>query len=1127
MPTVSKRRSVRKRPEAVNYVESDVSEFLDEEFTLPQKSKANALSDDELVITTDKNQKAKKRKLNKVPRASREEFYKELEENLVENEIFEDLNDSSIDVIEIASNWIEEYENASNRAFKDLINLALRSSGCLSQVAEHDVSNVEVAPGTVSEIQNWFYRQHVHEFPLIRKGRQDRVFKKRFEAFIRQIILIGNERSVLIKTGEESEDGELLENVLIWLTSLSTSNIRALRYVSTSILLNIETSICEILVNFTKNYDKNQENLKLETQKAKELARKLKGPFISGRDKNKVNKELDRSRGHVVTLQQHLEFYDESKNGILEYIGDIFSSIFTRRFKDVDPLIRIECIGGLYRWIELCPEIFFDQSYVRYLGWLILDKDVAVKVEALKVTVRLYKKYNGMIVSGLRQFTERLTTDVIGLLNNEKDVNVRIQSLYMLIEINKLGFLQEEEVLELNKLMVSIISRDTEDEMNELNKVPKIAKRMKDDGRLLDEFVRLMSQIEEEKSQEIIEQYKLNSKQKQMVELQVLIGIVKEGITEGQRPGAREEKENVYLNQVGRIGFLLYRNISKYAENWRFIVEYLTTDVSEMKVGDEVMRLIELSQLQQYYLLSLLYGIVYGIVSKVSVNYYLEGNGKRSKKDRELKEKAQREELEKEEREENERKIGESKMDDEESNEPQPQQEAVEDDEQDAQSDPRDLDKVYSYLIDHLPVLFSEFSLAGSLKILLQVFLELIGIEKFKSYEQANSLNSLIKSILKIFKQLNYKEIGILKLQFRKFFAEIKSSVDSHELTIELKLLIQNVIIELCLEFNQGLESSQNIEATLEKLLIIGEVYNISEFTAVSSIDYIAKILKNVSEHENYKMFFQFLFIYCSWKIERLYQYGLTDSLFLDMGNVTSGDLSMDQADPSASYLFKVPEILDVFGYLLTSVTNTKPEWYFNLQVEAAKCYIDIFLSVRLFITKFQYDDRLAKFLDERLRSEMPESIEKNLIEIYLNLEGSLARTKNVQLDHDDDEGVSYGYDVGDEREQQAMNSQEEQLIEYTLKLIELIKAGIFDGKLVARLRLNQDALGGLYKIVVEKREKKVVEGLEIQDPEVEAQQELERGDAEIQVPDSPEIADSTMISSRVSDIQQVSETNF
>jgi cohesin complex subunit SA-1/2 len=49
-------------------------------------------------------------------------------------------------------------------------------------------------------------------------------------------------------------------------------------------------------------------------------------------------------------------------------------SVFIHRYRDVEPIIRAECVKELGVWIVKYPDRFLEDKVTRYLGWQLSDK---------------------------------------------------------------------------------------------------------------------------------------------------------------------------------------------------------------------------------------------------------------------------------------------------------------------------------------------------------------------------------------------------------------------------------------------------------------------------------------------------------------------------------------------------------------------------------------------------------------------------------------------------------------------------------------------------------------------------------------------------------------------------------
>lgn len=67
-----------------------------------------------------------------------------------------------------------------------------------------------------------------------------------------------------------------------------------------------------------------------------------------------------------------------------ETIDTIFNGIFVHRYRDTNETIRGDCIMELGNWVVTYPEVFLDNAYLRYLGWVLSDKVIKKKYFACR-----------------------------------------------------------------------------------------------------------------------------------------------------------------------------------------------------------------------------------------------------------------------------------------------------------------------------------------------------------------------------------------------------------------------------------------------------------------------------------------------------------------------------------------------------------------------------------------------------------------------------------------------------------------------------------------------------------------------------------------------------------------------
>lgn len=127
------------------------------------------------------------------------------------------------------------------------------------------------------------------------------------------------------------------------------------------------------------------------------------------------------------------------------------SSVYVLRCRDVDPVVRADCVRELGQWMIVNPDHFLESNYIRYIVWVLSDKAAIVRLESLKVLAKLYE--NGNQASALRHFTDRLTERVVEMALGETDTFARLGAIRVATLIHKHGQLEEEDQVKLSSLI--------------------------------------------------------------------------------------------------------------------------------------------------------------------------------------------------------------------------------------------------------------------------------------------------------------------------------------------------------------------------------------------------------------------------------------------------------------------------------------------------------------------------------------------------------------------------------------------------------------------------------------------------------------------------------------------------
>ena len=322
----------------------------------------------------------------------------------------------------VAADWMTRYEKHPAQALCDLVNLVLKCAGCELQVDLHDIEDPDHATSKLTDIQDEFQQLKVTDYPLLSKAKGHAAsFRSTINAFFDSVIVAAHAAGLLYN------DETLMENLLVWVTSLSSSSIRPFRHTATAVALAIANTICGLTAEIGESVAR--------TMKQKE----------GEQQKKKVNRE------RVEILQAKIIAEEERQKTLGNILEDIFSTVYVHRYRDVEPKIRVDCVTALGTWITTAPEVFFSGQYIRYLGWMLADIHAPTRAEVIKQLSKLFKNKDN--VGRLRAFTERFQPRMVEMASRDAEVGIRTAAIDLLDMVRETGLLEPDNIDTIGRLI--------------------------------------------------------------------------------------------------------------------------------------------------------------------------------------------------------------------------------------------------------------------------------------------------------------------------------------------------------------------------------------------------------------------------------------------------------------------------------------------------------------------------------------------------------------------------------------------------------------------------------------------------------------------------------------------------
>uniref|UniRef100_A0A672QBP2 Cohesin subunit SA n=1 Tax=Sinocyclocheilus grahami TaxID=75366 RepID=A0A672QBP2_SINGR len=300
----------------------------------------------------------------------------------------------------VIDDWIESYKQDRDLALLDLINFFIQCSGCKGTVRIEmfrNMQNAEIIRKMTEE-----FDEDSGDYPLTISGPLWKKFRYNFCEFI----------CVLIRQCQYSiiYDEYMMDTVISLLTGLSDSQVRAFRHTSTLAAMKLMTALVNVALNLSINQDNTQRQYEAERNK------------MTGK---RANEKLE------LLLQRRKEL-QENQDEIENMMNSVFKGIFVHRYRDAIAEIRAICIEEIGVWMKMYSDAFLNDSYLKYVGWTLHDRQGEVRLKCLKALQNLYT--NRELFPKLELFTNRFKDRIVSMtLDKEYDVAVEAIRLVTLI----------------------------------------------------------------------------------------------------------------------------------------------------------------------------------------------------------------------------------------------------------------------------------------------------------------------------------------------------------------------------------------------------------------------------------------------------------------------------------------------------------------------------------------------------------------------------------------------------------------------------------------------------------------------------------------------------------------------
>jgi len=336
--------------------------------------------------------------------------------------LFADVFAHGKDLQNIANEWRQRFHEHESRALAEVINFVLRAAGCTSKVTEHDIEDPDAVSSKIEDLQHEYQATEPTEYPFMAKMKNATSFKQGVTGFL----------DVLIRSIAEDKtlynNSELIENIQVWFTSMSTATNRAFRHTSTVVSLSVISALSSVAFSVGDNAAKSHRMVETERKKG-----------------NKANK------GRIQSMEAKAKEASELQEIVEALLKDWFDTVFIHRYRDRDISIRRECMAALGDWITTAPSTFFDGNHLRYMGWMLSDHAPVVRAEVIKQLARFFAMPD--MIGGLKTFTERFRSRMVEIATLDSESHVRASGVELLQLLRENGLLEPDDIDAVGRLV--------------------------------------------------------------------------------------------------------------------------------------------------------------------------------------------------------------------------------------------------------------------------------------------------------------------------------------------------------------------------------------------------------------------------------------------------------------------------------------------------------------------------------------------------------------------------------------------------------------------------------------------------------------------------------------------------
>ncbi|XP_049323894.1 cohesin subunit SA-3 isoform X4 [Astyanax mexicanus] len=336
--------------------------------------------------------------------------------------LYESVRSGRSAIVMVVDDWLDDYKQDREEGLRELFNFVVQCCGCKGLMTREMFTSMQNAD-IISHLTKEFNEDSV-SYPVVAGGSLGRRFREGLCEFVSQLVR-RCQNSLLY-------DEFLFSSLVAFLTGLADSQVRAFRHTSTLLAMRLMSAVVKVAAVVYAQVQVTHRRFQLEKTKSSH---------------QQATERLEELQNSYNELLEHQEELDSLMNAI-------FKGVFVHRYRDKVPEIRALCVAEMREWLRENPGAFLNDGYLKYLGWMLHDKQPGVRVQAVLSLQKLYEEQD--FIGRLELFTSRFKERLLNMvLDRDSDVAEETVRLLLLIRQNMDDGLSEEECSRVYPLVFS------------------------------------------------------------------------------------------------------------------------------------------------------------------------------------------------------------------------------------------------------------------------------------------------------------------------------------------------------------------------------------------------------------------------------------------------------------------------------------------------------------------------------------------------------------------------------------------------------------------------------------------------------------------------------------------------